>query len=158
MSPGRRAVSRFLTLEPRQLDATASSFDNDLSHRLPSWAETKALNLHHHCRPPSPDSPTPTLHCYKNVISTLATLPTTQPRLHFASSLVRAPRHRSSTHHRRSLSPLSHAHRSSARHPQWRTSRPSFASRTAYRYVNSRKNIKLVINYLWIIFFIMARL
>jgi hypothetical protein len=49
------------------------------------------------------------LHCYKNIISTMATLRTTQPCLHFASSLVRAPRHQSSTHHHCSLSPMSHA-------------------------------------------------
>jgi hypothetical protein len=60
--------------------ASASSSVNALSHHLPTWAETKALNLHHRHWPPSPDSPTPTLHCYKKVISILANLPTTQPR------------------------------------------------------------------------------
>jgi hypothetical protein len=57
---------------------------------------------------PSSDHPTPILHCYKKIISTVATLPTTQLHLHFASSVARAPRHRSFTHHHRSLSPLSH--------------------------------------------------
>jgi hypothetical protein len=42
---------------------------------------------------------TSTLHFYKKIISTLVTLPITQSRLYFASSLVRAPRHRSSTCH-----------------------------------------------------------
>jgi hypothetical protein len=85
----------------------------------PSRAETKVLNLHHRYWPPSTDSPTPTHHCYKNVISILVTFPTTQPRLHFASSLIRAPHHWSSTRCHHSLSPLSHIHRSSAqRHPR----------------------------------------
>jgi hypothetical protein len=40
--------------------------------------------------------------------------------LHFASSLVRASHHQSSTRRRHSLSPSSHAHRpSTQRHPQW---------------------------------------
>jgi hypothetical protein len=43
---------------------------------------------------------TPTLHYYKNVISTLTTISITQPRLHFVSSLARAPCHRSSTRRR----------------------------------------------------------
>jgi hypothetical protein len=43
---------------------------------------------------------TPTLHYYKKVISTLVTHLITQPYLYFASSLVRAPRHQSSTHRR----------------------------------------------------------
>jgi hypothetical protein len=80
---------------------------------------TKTLNPHHRRQPPSLDNPTPTLHCYKKVISTLVTLPATQSRLHFPSSLARAPRYRSFTHFRRSLSPLSHGYRPSAqRHPR----------------------------------------
>jgi hypothetical protein len=97
-----------------ELAAAVSPSGNASSRCLPSRAETKALNPHHRHRPPSPDHPTPTLHCYKKVISILATLPTTQPRLHFASSLARAPRHQSSTHCRHSLSPPSHIHRLSA--------------------------------------------
>jgi hypothetical protein len=93
-----------------ELAASASSSDTTLSRRLPSRAETEALNLHHRHQPPSPDRLTPTLHCYKKVISTLATLPTTQPHLYFVSSLARAPCHRSSTRHHRSLSPSSHSH------------------------------------------------
>jgi hypothetical protein len=43
----------------------ASSFSNVSSHRLPSRAKTKALNMHHHNRSPSSDRRTPTLHYYK---------------------------------------------------------------------------------------------
>jgi hypothetical protein len=89
-----------------ELAISASSSGNASSRRLPCRAEIEALNLHHRRCPPSLDRPTPTLHCYKNVISNLATLPTTQPRLHFASFLARAPRHRSSIRRLRSLSPL----------------------------------------------------
>jgi hypothetical protein len=103
-----------------------------------SRVETEALNLHHRRRPPSSDRSTPTLHSYKNVISTLVTLPTTQARLHFASSLARASHHWSSTRHRHSLLLSSHAHRLSAqRHPRWRTSRIFFTSLTAY-WLNKR--------------------
>jgi hypothetical protein len=93
-----------------------SSSDNTSSCRLSSRAETEAMNLHHRRWPPSPDSPTstPTLYYYKKFILILATFPTTQLRLYFVSSLVRAPCHQSSTRHRRSLSPLFHAHRTSA--------------------------------------------
>jgi hypothetical protein len=117
-------------LSQDELAAFASSSENALSHCLPSRAETEALNLHQYCMLPSPDRWTPTLHCYKKIISILATLPTTQPRLYFASSLARTPRHRSSTHRRSSLSPLSYTHRPSAqRYPRWWTSRPSFTFR-----------------------------
>jgi hypothetical protein len=72
-------------LSQDELAASTSSFGNALSRYLPSRVETKALNLHHCCRLPSPDHPTITLHCYKRIISTLATLSVTQSRLHFAS-------------------------------------------------------------------------
>jgi hypothetical protein len=76
---------------------------------------------------PSLDSLTPTLRCYKKVILTLATLLTTQLHLQFASSLTRAPCHRSSNGRRHSLSPPTHAHRpSKQQHLRWRTRRPSF--------------------------------
>jgi hypothetical protein len=55
---------------------------------LHSRAKIKALNSHHRHRPPSLDRLTPTLHCYKKVISTLVTLLTTQSCLYFASSLA----------------------------------------------------------------------
>jgi hypothetical protein len=91
-----------------EIDASASSSRNASSGRLHSRAETEALNLHHHCWPPFLNCLTPTLHCYKNVISILATVPTTQPRLHFGSSLARAPCHRSYIYRCRSLSSSSH--------------------------------------------------
>jgi hypothetical protein len=142
-----------------EFTTSASASDNASSCCLPSWAETKALNLHHRHRQSSPDSLTPTLHCYKKIISILVTLPTTQLRLHFAFSLARAAHHWSSTRCHHSLSSPSHAHRPlEQRHPWWWTSWPSFTSRTIYRHVNSGKNVKLVINYLWIINFIMAKL
>jgi hypothetical protein len=94
--------------------ASASSSSNASFHRLPSQGEIETLNLHHYRQPPSPDSPTPTLHCYKKIISTLITLPTTQPCLYFVSSLARAPCHQSSTRRRRSLSLPSNAHCPSA--------------------------------------------
>jgi hypothetical protein len=78
-----------------------------------SRVKIKALNLHHRRWPPSPDSPTLTIHWYKNIILILVTLTTTQSRLYFSSSLARAPRHQSFTRHRRFLSPSSHAHRPS---------------------------------------------
>jgi hypothetical protein len=79
----------------------------------PSWANIEVLNLHHRRWPPSSDSPTPTHHCYKKIVSILITLPTIQPRLNFASSLTRAPRHRSFTRRHRFISPPSHVHRPS---------------------------------------------
>jgi hypothetical protein len=106
-------------LSQDDLVASVSSSGNALSHRLPSQTETEALNPHHRRRLLSLDRPTPTLHCYKKIISVLATFPTTQPHLYFASSLAKAPRYQSSTYRRRSLSPLSHVHHPSAqRHPR----------------------------------------
>jgi hypothetical protein len=107
------------SLSQNELTASTSSSGSALSHRLPSRAKTEALNPHHHHMLPSPDRPTPTLHCYKKIISTLATVPTTQSCLYFASSQARAPWHRSSTRRHRSLSSLSHAHRPSAQRHPW---------------------------------------
>jgi hypothetical protein len=102
-----------------ELAASTSSSDNTSSHHLPSQAEIEALNSHHRRWPPSSDRLTPILHFYKNVISTLTTLPTTQLRLCFVFSLTRAPGQRSSTRRRGSLSPSSHVHRpSTQRHPR----------------------------------------
>jgi hypothetical protein len=81
-----------------------------LRRHLSSRAKIEALNLHYRRRSPSLYRPSLTFHCYKNIISTLATLIITQPHLHFASSLAIAPRHRSFTHHCHSLSPPSHAY------------------------------------------------
>jgi hypothetical protein len=98
------------SLNQDELATSASSSGNASSCSLSSRVKIEALNLHHHSRPPTLDHPTPTLHCYKKIISTMATLPTTQPRLYFTSSLARAPHHQSSTHCYHSLSPMSHAH------------------------------------------------
>jgi hypothetical protein len=61
-----------------ELTVSASSFGNALSRHLPYRVKTEALNPHHRRRPPFLNCPTPTLLCYKNVISTLDTLSTTQ--------------------------------------------------------------------------------
>jgi hypothetical protein len=133
-------ISRFLSIEPRRACCLHFIFRQCFIPSPPSQAKTEALNPHHRGRLPSPNRLTPILHCYKKIISTLTTLRTTQPRLYFASSIARAPWHRSSTRHRRSLSPLSHSHHPSAQWlSRWWTSRPTFTSQTAYRYVNSRK-------------------
>jgi hypothetical protein len=87
---------------------SASSSGNASFHRFPSWAKIEALNLHRRHRPPTLGRSTLILHCYKNVISTLVTLPTTQSRLPFASSIARSQRHRSSIRRYRFLSPPSH--------------------------------------------------
>jgi hypothetical protein len=101
-------------LSQDKLVISVSSFDNALFHRLPSQAKIKALNSHHRRRLSSPDCPTPTLHYYIKIILILTTLPTTQHRLHFTSSLARALCHRNFTRRRHSLSPLSYVHHSSA--------------------------------------------
>jgi hypothetical protein len=122
-----------------ELAASTSSFGNASSHCLPSRAKIEVLNLHHRgSHPPQTGRLLPSSAI--KMSSQPFHSPTTQQRLHFASSLARAPRHRSSTHHRRSLSPSSHAFRpSTQRHPQWWTSRPYFNSQTTYRHVNSHK-------------------
>jgi hypothetical protein len=103
-----------------ELGTSASSFGDVSSCHLPSRFETETLNPHHSLS--SPDSPTPILHWYRKVISILITLHITQPHLHFTSSLVKAPRHRSSIRHRRSLSSSSHTHHpSTQRHSRWQT-------------------------------------
>jgi hypothetical protein len=61
-------------LNQDELVAFASSSSNPSSHRIASRAKTEVLNLHHHSRSPSPNHLTPTLHCYKKIISTVATL------------------------------------------------------------------------------------
>jgi hypothetical protein len=62
-------------LNQDELAGSALSYDNALSHRIPSRAKTKSFNSHHHNRPPSSDCSTPTLYCYKKIISILVTLP-----------------------------------------------------------------------------------
>jgi hypothetical protein len=83
-------------LRQDELTVSASYSGNALSRCLPSQIEIEALNPHHRRRLPSPNRLTPILYCYKNIISTLITLPTTQSRHHFASSLARAQWHQSS--------------------------------------------------------------
>jgi hypothetical protein len=113
-----------------ELAASALSFGNASSSRLPFWVETK-----HWIR--STDA--------SHSPRTARLPPSTAIKRSSQSwslSLARAPYHLSSTHCRRSLSPLSHVHRPSAqRHLRWRTSWPSIAFRTTYRHVNSCKNI-----------------
>jgi hypothetical protein len=112
----RHATASYHTLFPRsqnELAVSASSSHNASSNLLPSRAKNKALNPHHHCRPPSPDHMTPTVHCFKKVISILITISTIQLCLYVISSLARASRHRSSTHRRCSLLMLSQAYRPS---------------------------------------------
>jgi hypothetical protein len=76
---------------------------------------------------PSSDRLTPTIHWYKKIISILVTLSTTQPCFYFTSSIVRAPRHRSSTRRHHSLSLLSYTyHPFAQRHTRWWTSCLSF--------------------------------
>jgi hypothetical protein len=106
-------------LSKDELATSASSSGNALCRCLPSRAETEVLNSHHRRRLPSSDPLLPHFIAIKKIISTLTTLPITQPRLYFVSSLTRAPHHRSSTHRCRSLSSLSYAHHlSTQRHPR----------------------------------------
>jgi hypothetical protein len=105
ISSGRRhhtiaSCHAFFPWSQDELAASTSFSSNALFRRLPSWAKTESLNPHHCHRPPPSDRLTPILHYYKNVISTLTTISITQPRLHFDSSLARAPCHRSSTRRR----------------------------------------------------------
>jgi hypothetical protein len=55
------------------LVASTLSYGNASSGRLPSRAKTGELNLHHRRNPSSVDRPTPTLNCYKKIISNLST-------------------------------------------------------------------------------------
>jgi hypothetical protein len=121
------------SLPPLHLSAMICPIASPLKPKLKHWICITATGY-----PPRTTwlSPSSTI---KKIILSLTTLPNTQLRLYFASSLAGAPSHRSSTRHHRSLSPLSHTHHPSAqRHPQWRTSRLSIASRTVYQHVNSR--------------------
>jgi hypothetical protein len=95
-----------------ELTASALSFDNASSRRFTLSSQNRSIEIILTARrqPPFPDLPTHTLHCYKKVISTLVTLPTTQPHLYFASSLFIAPYNWSSTHRCHFLSPSSHVH------------------------------------------------
>jgi hypothetical protein len=85
-----------------------------LEVKLKHWICTTATSH------PFLDSLTLIIHCYKKVILTFVTLPTTQSHLYFASSLARALRHRSFTHRHCSFSPPSHVHRPSTQRHPWR--------------------------------------
>jgi hypothetical protein len=104
ISSHHRVVSYFFTWRQDKLAVSVLSSGKASSRRLPSRAKIKALNLHHRHHPPSLNCPSFTIHCYKNIISTLITLPTTQLYLYFASLLAIASRHQSSTCCRHSLS------------------------------------------------------
>jgi hypothetical protein len=97
------------SLNQDEIADSVSSFDNASSSRLSSRTET--LNPYYHNMTLFLYRPTLILHCYKKIILILITLPTTQSRLYFTSSLAKSPRHRSSTRRCHSLSSLSHVHR-----------------------------------------------
>jgi hypothetical protein len=109
-------------LRQDEFTASVSSFDNALSHRLPSQIETKALNSHHKYRLSSLDLLTPTLNCYKKIIDlnlSHSSHHSTVSSFYLLSSQIKAPRHPSSTQRRRSLLLLSHVHCTSVqRHPR----------------------------------------
>jgi hypothetical protein len=112
-----RIVSRFLLMEPRQARYLCFIFRQHFVQSSPLSSQNQSIES----APPPPATLhgqlDPTLHCYKNAISTLDTLSITQSCLHFASSLARAPHHWSSTRRCRSLLPSSHAnHPSTQRH------------------------------------------
>jgi hypothetical protein len=96
----------YFPLSQDELAVSVSSSSNTSSRRLPSRAKTKVLNPYHHHNLPFPDRLSTSTTAIKKIISTLITIRTAQPRLHFGFN----NRHRS-------LSPLSHGHRlSTQRH------------------------------------------
>jgi hypothetical protein len=95
-----------------EVAASASSFGNASSCRLPSRAKIEALNPHHRRWPPSLNCPTHILHCYRKIILILIILIITQSCFYFASSIIRVPCHRSSIRHCHSFSPSSYAYHS----------------------------------------------
>jgi hypothetical protein len=138
----RHTMSHFLLIESRQARRLRYTFHQRFVQSPPLLSQNQSIESAPLLSATLSGPSDYILHCYKNDISTLTTLPTTQSHLYFASFLARVPRHRSSTHRRHSFSPPSHDHRLSAqRHPLWWTSRSFFASQIAYRRVNSRKNI-----------------
>jgi hypothetical protein len=108
-------------LSQDELTASVSSFTNALSHYLPSRAKTEVLNSHHHAQATLLRSSNFHLYCYKKIISILITLPTTQLRLCFTSSITRSSRHRSSTCCCHFLLSSSHACHYSAQYLRLRT-------------------------------------
>jgi hypothetical protein len=103
-------------LSQDELTASVSSFTNALSRYVLSRVKTEVLNSHHRAKVTLPGSSNFHLYCYKKIISILITLPTTQLRLCFTSSIARSSRHRSSTCCCHFLSSSSYACRSSAQY------------------------------------------
>jgi hypothetical protein len=123
------------SLPPLHLPVTLCPVASPLESKLKHWITPPSQAT----LPGSPDSYPPLLQ--KDHLN-LGHSPTTKSCFHFASSLARAPCHLSATRRHHSLSPLSHTYHPSAQwHPQWRTSQSSFASRTPYWHVNSRKEV-----------------
>jgi hypothetical protein len=125
-----------------ELTVSASSFNNASSHCLPLapkskyWIRTTAVGHPSQTIRLSPST------AIKRPSQYLVTLLTTQSRLCFVSSLVRAPHHQSSTHCRYSLLPPYHTHHPSTQwHPRWWTSRFFFVFWIIYWYVNLHKKI-----------------
>jgi hypothetical protein len=84
-SPHHHAVSHFLPIESRRSRCLRFIF---WQRSLRLLSRNRTIES---APPPSATLPRPPiLHCYKKVISTLATLSTTQPRHHFTFSLARA--------------------------------------------------------------------
>jgi hypothetical protein len=98
-----------------ELVASTSSFDNTSFCRLLISSRNRNIKS----VPLPPATPTSTLHYYKNVISNLITLFTTQSCLYFVFSLARAPLHRSSTRCHHPHLPSSHTHHLSAQQHPW---------------------------------------
>jgi hypothetical protein len=123
------------SLPPLHFTATLYTVASPLKPKLKQWIRTTVIGY-----PPWTAWLPPSTALKRS--SKPWSLHTTQPCLYFASSLAKALCHQSSTHLRRSLLPQSHTHCPSAQwHLWWQTSRPYFASRIAYRHMNSRKKI-----------------
>jgi hypothetical protein len=111
-----------LPLESKRLRCLCFIFWQRFVPSSLSRVKIEVLNSHCRRRSPSSDSPTFTLHYYKNVISTLATF----PPLNWFSIL---PSHQSTTPSRRHRSFLlsSHVYHPSIQwYPRWRNNWPSF--------------------------------
>jgi hypothetical protein len=91
MSPHRRAVSRFLPIKPRWARCLHFIFRQRFIRSPPLSSWNWSIESASSPQSTLPNRPAHTLHCYKKIISTLLTLPITQLRLYFASSLARAP-------------------------------------------------------------------
>jgi hypothetical protein len=116
-----------------ELTTSASSSGDASSRHLPSRAETEVLNLHHRHWPPSSAIKKSSQPCHSphhSIVSPFYLLPSQSimpSELHtpplFPFTVILCPS---------SLNTMI---------PTWRTGWPSFTSKIAYRYVNSRKKI-----------------